>query len=114
MAIPYRHKHFGHVVEMPEPHEIEAAAQAEAENVLRSGVKGGRELAESIVDNGKLQAQRMRQVLAKWDVHPRFERYTPPPVAAPVEPVEAEQHVETKPARKATKASAESSDSAEA
>jgi len=103
-----------HIVTVSEPADILAAAEQEAERLLRLGTKEGRLNAERVTGKAQAVARQMRQTLKKMDESRRWERYTAPPVvvtpppvveAAPaIEPVP----VETSAPAKAVKATAKS------
>jgi len=115
-VLTYRNTLKGHVVEVPEPADIMAAAEAEAERLVRKGTKRDRVDGELVMDKARSRALHQRQTLTKMDQSRRWERYTAPPVVAappPVveaalavepEPVEAAPAKMTKPAPKPVKA----------
>jgi hypothetical protein len=79
MALTYRNMLRNHLVEVPEPADIIAAAEAEAEKLFRKGTKRDRLDAELIADRARAQASAQRQTLAKMDQSRRWERYVAPP-----------------------------------
>ena len=107
MALTYRNVLKNHVVEVPEPADIIAAAEAQAEVLFRKGTKRDRLDGELIVDRAKAQAMQMRQTLTKMDESRRWERHVAPPAApardyspAPAQaPAEAAEEVPAKAAK---------------
>lgn len=97
MALTYRNVLKNHVVEVPEPADIIAAAEVEAERLFRKGTKRDRLDGELVADRARAQALAQRQTLAKMDESRRWERVAAPPIAsspavpaaAPTEAVEA-------------------------
>jgi hypothetical protein len=81
MALTYRNVLKNHVVEVPEPADIIAAAEVEAERLFRKGSKRDRLDAELLTDRARAQAAAQRQTLAKMDQSRRWERHVAPPVA---------------------------------
>lgn len=81
MALTYRNTLKGHIVSVPEPADIVAAAEAEAERLTRQGTKRARADADLVMDKAHTRAIQQRQTLAKMDESRRWERYTAPPVA---------------------------------
>ncbi len=84
MALTYRNVLKNHVVVVPEPADIIAAAEAEAERLLRKGTKRDRLDAELLTDRAKARAAAQRQTLAKMDQSRRWERHVAPPSVTPV------------------------------
>lgn len=82
MALTYRNVLKNHLVEVPEPADIIAAAEQEAERLFRKGTKRDRLDGELVTDRARAQAQAQRQTLAKMDQSRRWERVSTPPVAA--------------------------------
>lgn len=106
MALTYKNLQRNHVVTLPEPADIIAAAEAEAELLFRKGTKRDRLDAELLVDRAQYRARAQRQTLAKMDVSRRWERCAPPPPpAAPAPPPEPEAPAPA-PAVKAVRAKA--------
>jgi len=89
MALTYRNVLKKHLVEVPEPADIIAAAELEAERLFRKGTKRDRLDAELITDRARAQALAQRQTLTKMDQSRRWERSVAPPIPAPPEPVAA-------------------------
>jgi hypothetical protein len=112
MALTYRNVLKDHLVEVPEPADIIAAAEAEAEKLFRKGTKRDRLDAELLTDRARAQAAAQRQTLAKMDQSRRWERYAAPAVSpvrergpAPA-PVPAQPPAEAEAPAKAVKATA--------
>lgn len=127
--LKYRHRKFGHIVDVAEPADVLAQADAEAERIARVGTKRAKREAEAIGEYAAWQANRQRATLARMDESRKWERYTPPaepasapravavgpvgaPVAAPaiVAPVAEALSVETKPTVKRAVAKAETAE----
>src|SRR5512138_1606449 len=83
MALTYRNLLRGHIVQVPEPADIVAAGEDEAERLFRKGTKRDRLDGELVMDRARAQAQHQRQTLAKMDESRRWERYVPPVVPEP-------------------------------
>ncbi|HEX7160537.1 MAG TPA: hypothetical protein VF223_04780 [Trebonia sp.] len=105
--LKYRHRKFGHIVDVLEPADVLAQADIEAERVARVGTKRAKRDAEAIGEYAIWQANRQRQTLARMDESRKWERYTPPaeePAKAPPPPAPAappaDSSVETKPAKR--------------
>lgn len=82
MALTYKNVLKGHIVEVPEPADIIAAAEQEAERLFRKGTKRDRLDGELVTDRARAAAHAQRQTLAKMDQSRRWERVSTPPVAA--------------------------------
>jgi hypothetical protein len=88
MALTYRNVLKKHLVEVPEPADIIAAAEEEAERLFRKGTKRDRLDAELIVDRARSQAMAQRQTLVKMEQSRRWERWVAPPIAVAEPPAE--------------------------
>lgn len=87
MALKFKNNATGRVVDMPEPHEVIAAAEAEAEVRARVGSKRAKREAEAIADRGvKLAGQAERTIKAMSGDCRRWSRYVEdvPVLAVPV------------------------------
>lgn len=105
--LQYRHRKFGHVVDVPEPSDILAAADREAAAVAAIGTKDAKKRAEAIGEYAQWHANRQRQTLALMDKARKWERYTPPPAPVVVqrdEPRETSEVEEAAPSARPAKA----------
>jgi hypothetical protein len=110
--LKYRHRKFGHIVEVDEPADVIAKADAEAEALTRIGTKRAKRDAENVGEYAQWQANRQRQTLARMDESRKWERYVEPPAPAaaapapvPTPPFAAEaKPTEAKPVKRTGKA----------
>jgi hypothetical protein len=105
MALTYRNTLKDHLVEVPEPADIIAAAEVEAERLFRKGTKRDRLDGELVADRARAQALAQRQTLTKMDESRRWERVAAPAVTQviPVPAQQAEADAPAKPVKAAAK-----------
>lgn len=76
--LQYQHRKFKHVVDVPEPSDIEAAGAEESARLFALGTQEGRQRADIVAQRSKEQADRQRRTLVLMEKSRKWQRVTAP------------------------------------